>query len=70
LGRDESIVIPRSSSQIKKRRRRLSREKCAGDMERRCDDRIAAIGNVIEGSPEAYLRIKLSEIHAMVGSAS
>jgi hypothetical protein len=29
--------------------------KMRGDMERRCDDRIAAIGDAIEGSPEAYL---------------
>jgi len=39
-------------------------------MERRCDDRIAAIGNAIEGSPEAYLQLNLSEIRAMAGGAS
>jgi hypothetical protein len=39
-------------------------------MERRCDDRIAAIGNAIEGSPEAYLRLGFSEIRAMAGGAS
>jgi hypothetical protein len=39
-------------------------------MERRCDDRIAAIGNAIEGSPEAYLRLELSEIRAMASCAS
>jgi hypothetical protein len=39
-------------------------------MERRCDDRIAVIGDAIEGSPEAYLRLELSEIRAMAGGAS
>lgn len=39
-------------------------------MERRCEDRIAAIGNAIEGSPEAYLSFSFSEIRAILGESS